>query len=132
MSSDDASGETIRVSVYSAATRRPLFWWGRSRADIRSWPRDARRIAGQQLHILQSGGAPLDRKAMPTVGLGVYEVRIRTTREYRVFYVAKFTDGIHVLHAFEKKSRTTSKGDIDLARARYRAMLRDRSSRRQK
>jgi phage-related protein len=85
MSSDDAPGGTIRISVYSTSSLRPLCWWGSSRADIRSWPRDAKHIAGQQLHLVQSGGEPLDWKAMPTVGLGVYEIRIRTRREHRVF-----------------------------------------------
>jgi phage-related protein len=34
-------------------------------------------------------------------------------------YVAKFHAVIYVLHAFRKKSRKTSRKDIDLARKRY-------------
>jgi phage-related protein len=35
-------------------------------------------------------------------------------------------DAIYVLHCFEKKTRTTRKSDIDLARARYREIVRAR------
>lgn len=38
--------------------------------------------------------------------------------QYRVIYVARLADAIHVLHAFEKKTQRTSKRDLDLARER--------------
>ncbi|MDP3439738.1 MAG: type II toxin-antitoxin system RelE/ParE family toxin [Azonexus sp.] len=34
--------------------------------------------------------------------------------------MAKFADGVHVLHAFQKKTKQTRKEDIDLAGKRYR------------
>jgi len=40
--------------------------------------------------------------------------------------VAKFSDAIYVLHAFEKKARKTPKGDIDVARARFGALVNER------
>jgi phage-related protein len=40
--------------------------------------------------------------------------------EWRVVYVAKLADAVYVLHAFQKKTRKTSRQDIDLARKRYR------------
>lgn len=55
---------------------------------------------------------------MSSLETGVKEIRIRTGREHRVFYVAKFEEGIYVLHAFEKKARKTPKADLDLARSR--------------
>jgi phage-related protein len=42
--------------------------------------------------------------------------------------LAKFPEAIYVLHAFQKKSRKTSKADIELARTRYRAMLNERKN----
>src|SRR5437899_10909568 len=57
---------------------------------------------------------------------GVRERRIHTDREYRVIHVAKFDEGIYVLHAFEKKTRRTRREDIDLARKRFQAVLRGR------
>lgn len=34
-------------------------------------------------------------------------------------YVARFKEGVYVLHAFQKKTQKTRKEDIDLARQRY-------------
>ncbi len=34
---------------------------------------------------------------------------------WRAIYVAKFADAVYVLHAFQKETQKTSKGDIDLA-----------------
>jgi phage-related protein len=61
---------------------------------------------------------------MPAVGAGVREIRIHTALEHRVLYVAKFADVVYVLHAFEKRTRKTSRPDVELARQRYRALVR--------
>ena len=60
------------------------------------------------------------------IGIGVNEIRIRDGGAFRVIYVAKFAEAVYVLHAFQKKARKTAKADIELARTRYRAMLKDR------
>jgi phage-related protein len=39
-----------------------------------------------------------------------------------VFYVVERGDAVYVLHAFKKKTEKTAKGDIDLARRRYRSI----------
>jgi len=55
------------------------------------------------------------------VGHGAMEIRVRDDAgQFRVIYVAKFADAVHVLHAFQKKTQRTSQADIDLARKRYR------------
>jgi len=46
-----------------------------------------------------------------------------------VIYLAKFDEGIYVLHAFEKKTRKTRREDVDLARKRLGDVLRDRGRR---
>ena len=61
---------------------------------------------------------------METVGVGVKEIRIRFEKSYRVFYVAKFSEAVYVLHAFVKKTQKTSKKDIDLTVERYKALTR--------
>jgi phage-related protein len=66
---------------------------------------------------------------MPSVGLGVNELRVRTEDAFRVLYVAKFAEAVYVLHAFQKKSRKTAKTDIELAKRRYRAMIEERRNR---
>lgn len=63
---------------------------------------------------------------MPTIGSGVYEIKVHTTEEHRVCYVAKFAEAIYVLHAFPKRTRKTSQHDRDLARQRYQALLAER------
>ena len=64
---------------------------------------------------------------MPAVGPGVEEIRVRdSTGAYRVIYTARIADAVYVLHAFRKQSQATSKQDIELAAARYAAMIRRR------
>jgi phage-related protein len=113
---------------------KPLLFVGGSRDDLRRFPADARRRAGFELDQVQNGEPPSDWKPMPTVGAGVIEIRIHTEREHRVFYVAKFPEGVYVLHAFEKKSQKTSKRDLEVGRTRYAAMieLRNRDQARRK
>lgn len=98
-------------------------WLGSSLDDLRAFPEQARRDAGYQLSRVQQGLMPNDWKPMKAVGSGVYEVRIHTGTEYRVFYVAKYDDAIYVLHAFEKRTRQTRQADIDLARQRLAELL---------
>ena len=105
-----------------------MFWVGSSRDDLRAFPEDVRRIAGHQLHLVQLGLDPADWKPMPSIGPGVSELRIHTDLEHRVFYIAKFREGIYVLHAFQKRSRKTPKGEIELARHRLRELLRLRQA----
>jgi len=62
---------------------------------------------------------------MPTVGLGVKEIRIRDEAgAFRVLYVAKFEDAVYALHCFQKKTQQTSQQDIALAAQRYRELIR--------
>jgi putative addiction module killer protein len=104
-------------------------WLGSSLDDIRAFPEEARRDAGYQLRRVQQGLMPSDWKTMKAVGAGVYEIRIHTGAEHRVFYVAKYDDTIYVLHAFEKRTRQTRQADISVARQRLAELL---ESRRQK
>lgn len=56
---------------------------------------------------------------MQTVGPGVREIRIReASGAFRIIYLAALEDRVLVLHAFKKKTQTTSKKDLDLAALR--------------
>ena len=110
---------------------KPIFWVGSSLHDIRAFPEDAKKYAGHYLHLVQQGLEPPDWKPMASVGPGVYEVRIHTRIEHRVFYLAKFSEGIFVLHAFQKTTNKTPKSDIDLARQRLKQVLLKRKARNQ-
>ena len=105
---------------------KPLAWLGSSLDDVRAFPAEARRAAGYQLGRVQQGLMPDDWKPMATVGAGVYEIRIHTGLEHRVFYVAKYEDAVHVIHAFAKRTAQTREDDIALARKRLADFLRVR------
>lgn len=107
-------------------SEKPLLWIGSSRYDLKEFPPDARRTAGFQLRRVQSGLRPNDWKAMPSLGPGVEEIRIHTRLDHRVIYVAKFTVGIYVLHAFKKRTAKTRKRALQLARDRFRALVSQR------
>ena len=98
---------------------KPLKFVGSSLDDLRNFPDEVRRAAGFELHAVQNELEPSDWKPMQVIGPGVKEIRIHALGEWRVIYVAKFSEAIYVLHSFQKKSRVTSKQDIDLARRRY-------------
>ena len=106
--------------------RKPVRWLGDSLNRVREFPRDARQALGTELRHVQQGEMPADWKVMRTVGHGVNEIRVHAGNEYRALYVAKFAESVYVLHAFEKKTRKTPKGDIDLASKRYRELIAER------
>lgn len=83
-------------------------------------------MAGFQLRRVQQGLEPTDWKPIVEVARGVREIRIHTGGEHRVFYVARFVEGVYVLHAFEKRTRRTPKRNLALARSRYRELMETR------
>jgi phage-related protein len=98
---------------------KELRFVGASLDDLRNFPEEARRVAGFELRAVQNGLEPRDWKPMRSVGSGVKEIRIHVLGEYRIVYVAKLASAIYMLHAFQKKSRRTSRNDIELARKRF-------------
>ena len=74
---------------------------------------------------VQIGEEPSDWKPMTSIGPGVREIRIRkASGAYRVIYLATIGAAVHVLHAFQKKTQKTPKGDIEIVRARFGQILR--------
>jgi phage-related protein len=86
-----------RYIVYHDREAGRLAWVVASR--LRAFPAEARRAAGYQIGRVQQGLMPDDWKPMMTVGAGVYEIRIRTGLEHRVFYLAKYDEAVYVVHA---------------------------------
>jgi phage-related protein len=106
---------------------KPLCFLGDALKCLRDFPIDVRQEAGYQLDKVQRGEQPNDFKPMSSIGKGVEEIRVRDdSGAYRVIYVARFEEAMFVLHAFQKKTQTTSKRDIDIARARFAQLMRDR------
>lgn len=103
-----------------------LLWFlGDSLKSLREFPEDARHDAGYQLDRVQRGEQPDDFKPMPSIGKGVEELRVwDDSGTYRVIYTARLADAVYVLHAFQKKTQTTAKRDVELARKRYTDLIR--------
>ena len=92
---------------------------------LRDFPSDARQDAGRQLDIVQRGKQPHDCKPMPIIGNGVEEIRVwDDAGTFRVIYTARLADAVYVLHAFQKKTQTTAKRDIDTAKTRFAQLMR--------
>lgn len=99
---------------------RPVYFLGDSLKYLRDFPEDARHDAGYQPDKVQRGEQPDDFKPMAAIGKGVEEIRVTDdSGAYRVIYVAQRADAVYVLHAFQKKTRATSKRDIDTAKRRF-------------
>ena len=97
---------------------------GSAQNDRRGFPEGARREAGHQIDGVQRGLDPDDWKPMATIGQGVREIRVRDeTGAFRVIYLAKLADAVHILHCFQKKTQRTAKTDIELAARRYKALI---------
>ncbi|MGA9069483.1 MAG: type II toxin-antitoxin system RelE/ParE family toxin [Terracidiphilus sp.] len=104
-----------------------LRFLGDSRNVLREFPKDARQEAGYQLERIQTGLPAEDFKPMQPIGAGVEEIRIaEESGAYRVIYTARLAEAIYVIHAFQKKSRTTSQRDVEIARERFRQLMRGR------
>jgi phage-related protein len=106
---------------------RPLYWIGSSLDDLRSFPEDVIDIIGYALHLAQHGGRHPDAKPLKGFqGASVLEVVENFDGDtYRAVYTVRFRDAVHVLHAFQKKSRRgikTPKPDLDLIRKRLSAV----------
>jgi phage-related protein len=70
--------------------------------------------------LVQRGEQPDDFKPMPAIGTGVEELRVKEdSGAYRVVYTARFGGAVYVLHAFQKKTRVTSRRDIEIAKQRF-------------
>jgi phage-related protein len=104
---------------------KPVTFHGDALDRLRDFPEEARHRAGHELYQVQKGAEPADWKSMPTIGPGVREIRIRDDAgAFRVIYIATLAEAIHILHAFQKKTRRTAKRDLDLAAARLRQLRR--------
>lgn len=102
---------------------KPIVWKGTALTDVKSFPKDARRDAGYELTAVQQGKEPSDWKPMPSIGQGVKEIRIKQDNQYRIIYIAKFSEAVYVLHAFVKKKQKTAKQDINIAKARLQEII---------
>lgn len=107
--------------------RRPLFWEGSSKKDFKEFPISVQKDMGVALFVVQLGRTPQSAKPWKGLGSGVYElVEDHRGDTFRAVYTVRIGDAIHVLHAFQKKSksgRATPRPDVDLIEQRLKAVL---------
>ena len=107
--------------------RRPLFWEGSSKKDFKEFPIPVQKDMGVALYVVQLGRTPESAKAWKGLGSGVYElVEDHRGDTFRAVYTMRVGDAIHVLHAFQKKSKSgisTPQPDVKLIEKRLKAVL---------
>ena len=105
---------------------KPIYWIGSSYKDLLNFPAEAKQDTGYQLHRIQNGLNPEDWKPFQSIGVGVKEVRLSDSgNAYRIMYIEKFAEKIYVLHSLQKKTQKTRSKDIELAKTRYNAILKE-------
>ena len=105
---------------------KAIYWVGSSYKDLLSFPLEAKQDAGYQLHRIQNGLNPEDWKPFQSIGTGVKEIRINDDgNSFRIMYIAKYAGKIYVLHSFQKKTQKTRSSDIELAKNRYNAIIKE-------
>ncbi len=117
-----AKADNRNLNPFHPPERAVVTWEGDSREVIQAWPKDVRIDVGVALNQLQDGErATLDTRPMPSVGAGVFELKTQDEAAwYRVMYLARIANRIHVLHAFQKDSAKTERKDIVRSITRYR------------
>ena len=95
-------------------------WEGDSKEVLSSFPHDVKATLGFSLRQIQNGNGPrCSHRPMTSVGKGVWELKDGDERTwYRLMYLTRIGDTIHVLHCFEKDSRRTDRRDLEVAKAR--------------
>lgn len=102
---------------------KAVVWLGNSKKNVMKWPVGAKDQAVFQLERIRHGLDPTEWKPMKAVGKGMREICIREQGDqYCIIYIAARTDGIYVLHAFQKKSQKTPKQETKLARQRMQSI----------
>ena len=107
--------------------RKLLYWEGSSKKDFKAFPVDVQKDIGVALFIVPLGGTPPSATPWKGLGSGVFElVEDHRSDTFRAVYTVKMSDAVHVLHAFQKKSKSgiaTPQPDVELIEKRLKAML---------
>jgi phage-related protein len=106
---------------------RLVVWMGNSKDSLLEFPKQVRKLMGDELQLMQFGGMPQHAKPYKGLGSGVFEIaHPYETNAYRVVVAVQISEKIYVLHAFQKKSKQgikTPQAEKDLIRKRYDAAL---------
>lgn len=107
--------------------RNLLYWEGSSKKDFKEFPVPVQKDMGVALFVVQLGGMPESAKPWKGLGSGVYElVEDHRGDTFRAVYTMRIGDAVHVLHAFQKKSKSgiaTPRPDVELIEKRLKVVL---------
>ena len=107
--------------------RKLLYWEGSSKRDFKEFPVPVQKDMGVALFVVQLGRMPASSKPWKGLGAGVYELTEDHRGDtFRAVYTVRVGDAVHVLHAFQKKSKSgiaTPKPDVELIDRRLKAVL---------
>lgn len=94
--------------------------------EVLNWPDEIREDFADAIARLERGhmlSMPLSRP-MPSIGKSVHELRFKDRSGiYRVIYFIVENEHIWLIHAFKKKTQTTSQHDIDVAKERLKRVI---------
>lgn len=106
---------------------KPVFWFGRTKEDRSALHEDVRDAIGQALFEAQKGGKHASTK--PLTGYGdarVLEIVVDHAGDtFRAIYTVRWPGRVHVLHVFQKKSKSgirTPKAELSLIDARLKRL----------
>ena len=115
------------MGIVTPDMRHPLSWEGSSKRDFKQFPLGVQKDFGVALYIVQLGGTPPSAKPWKGPGPGVLElVEDHRGDTFRAVYTIRIAGRVHVLHAFQKKSKTgikTPRPDVALVERRLKALL---------
>jgi len=107
--------------------RKLLYWEGSSKKDFKELPIPVQKDMGVALFVVQLGRTPESAKPWKGLGPGVHElVEDHRGDAFRAVYTVRIGDAVHVLHAFQKKSKSgiaTPQPDVELVEKRLKAVL---------
>ncbi|MCC5871669.1 MAG: type II toxin-antitoxin system RelE/ParE family toxin [Gammaproteobacteria bacterium] len=106
---------------------KPLYWEGSSKKDFKEFPTPVQKDLGVALFVVQLGLTPESAKPWRGLGSGVFElVEDHRSDTFRAVYTVRVGNAVHVLHAFQKKSKSgiaTPQPDVELIRKRLKTVL---------
>lgn len=107
--------------------RKLLYWEGSSKKDFKAFPVSIQKDMGVALFVVQLGRTPDSAKPWKGLGSGVYELAGDHRGDtFRAVYTVRVGNAVHVLHAFQKKSKSgiaTPRPDVELIEKRLKTVL---------
>jgi phage-related protein len=113
----------MQCEIWHKPHVKPVIWMGGTRENVRRFPETGQDSVGFELYRVQCGLETKDCKPMTSIGTGVKEIRLRDEAGiFRMICIATRPEGAYVLHRFLKKTRQTSRSDLELATKRSKSI----------